>query len=115
VCLDAKNDDVYFASYVVRNGAALRGHPVTILPAAQAAELVEEGTLLVGDGAPSVARHFGDSLKVLADPAQLFRGDGVALLGEVLAASGKFSDIATCEPLYLREFIAKPPRNPLAT
>jgi tRNA threonylcarbamoyladenosine biosynthesis protein TsaB len=115
VCLDAKNDEVYFASYVIRNATALHRHPVTILNAAQAAGLLEQDTILAGDGATSVARHCGNSIKVLADPTVLFRGDAVALLGEKLWASQKFSDIATCEPLYLREFIAKPARNPLAT
>jgi tRNA threonylcarbamoyladenosine biosynthesis protein TsaB len=115
VCLDAKNDEVYFSTYMTRNGEACQQHPVSILPTVRAAGLLEADTRVVGDGAQMVAMHCRDSLRVITDPALIFRGESIALLGERMAALEKFSDIATCEPVYLREFIAKLPRNPLAT
>ncbi len=114
VCLDAKNDEVYIATYVVRNDSAIRRHPVAILSSTDAASLLDGGTLLVGDGAARVAEQASVKIRVAVDPTAVFRGDGVALLGERLAGGGEFCDIASCEPLYLREFIAKRPRNPLA-
>ena len=111
VCLDAKNNEVYIATYGVRSGHAVRRHPVAILPIVEAAQRVDSGTLLLGDGATAVAFHLSGACRIADDTAQSFNGDCVALLGEILAARKEFSDIASCEPLYLREFQVKLPQS----
>jgi tRNA threonylcarbamoyladenosine biosynthesis protein TsaB len=112
VCIDAKNDHLYFAAYVMRNGRAQQRHPVSFLPVDDAVKRIEAGTLLLGNGALLLETRLQIACRIPEDPHAAFRGDGVALLGEHMATNREFCDISTCEPVYLREFTVRYAKNP---
>ncbi len=111
VAFDARNEEVYMATYRLHAGEAVREHPVSALSTTEAAALVLPEAVLTGDGAELIARHCAQGTTVLPGHRDAWSGDGVALLGERAIARGDIADRAACEPLYLREFQVTRPRS----
>ena len=111
VAFDARNEEVYMATYRLHAGEVVREHPVSALSTSEAAALVQPHAVLTGDGAELLARHCATGATVLPGHRDAWSGEAVALLGERAITRGDIADRAACEPLYLREFPVTRPRS----
>jgi tRNA threonylcarbamoyladenosine biosynthesis protein TsaB len=105
--IDARRNEVYTALYEVRDGGVC--HPLTGAEAVDVASLAARmaggrRTVLCGDGAAKF-------LEAAAEPSRYTMtacgcsAAAVALLGErLLAGGGGAADLASLEPLYVKEF-----------
>ena len=131
VCIDARRDELYLARYTMsheeehgwRSVEEIRVAELDAVPG-----LLAPGTLLAGDGAVKVSAAMRASAAasgagldgdisaggstVLPDPASVFDAGAVARLGARLLAQRGPDDAASCEPLYVQEFLVKQAKNP---
>ncbi|MFZ1731839.1 MAG: tRNA (adenosine(37)-N6)-threonylcarbamoyltransferase complex dimerization subunit type 1 TsaB [Bacteroidota bacterium] len=113
VCIDAKREDIYAATYQLINHEWRSKHAVSVCEAAALLGDLPEGAVLVGDGAAKVHALAPQSLSLLPDAASVFDARYVAILGARMLASGAAADPDTCEPLYVQEFQVKQSKNVL--
>jgi len=118
--LNSRRTEVYTAAYRIAPDAALMplAEPVA-LEAASVPDWLprpdDGGRLwLVGEGTARVAVHLTElpaSFRLL-DPAQHnLRAFWVGRLGLARYRAGRFEDVASFEPFYLKDFVAKPHRH----
>lgn len=71
----------------------------------------DEPVIVVGDSSAGVAKRLADArLPATAAPASL-TAETIARLGYSRAIRGEIEDLATFEPLYSKQFVAKRPRT----
>jgi tRNA threonylcarbamoyladenosine biosynthesis protein TsaB len=113
VCIDAKREDNYSATYIVHENGWRADREVWMSDARALAAILPEGSILTGDGAAKVHAHASQSLRLLPAHASVFDARAVGLLGAKMIASGMHADPDTCEPLYVQEFQVKQAKNAL--
>jgi tRNA threonylcarbamoyladenosine biosynthesis protein TsaB len=111
VCIDAKRDDVYAATYDLQGHTWRTREAVRVTDSAALLGHLPEGTMLCGDGAAKVQMLAPDRLLLLPDPASVFDARAVASLGARLLAEVGPSDADHCEPLYVQQFQVKQAKN----
>lgn len=111
VCIDAKRDDVYAATYSMNVHAWQTREPVRVTDSTALLGRLPEGTVLCGDGAEKVHALAPDRLRLLPEPAAVFDARAVASLGARLLAANGPSDADNCEPLYVQQFQVKQAKN----
>lgn len=111
VCIDAKRDDVYAATYVLERHAWQKREAVRVSDSTALLGLLPAGAVLCGDGAEKVHTLAPDRLRLLPDPASVFDAGAVAALGVRLLAGEGPSDAENCEPLYVQQFQVKQAKN----
>jgi len=117
--LNSRRTEVYTAAYRIASDAALAllAEPVALEATAVPDWLPRpaDGHLwLVGEGTARVAAHLTASPATLhlLDPAQHnLRAFWVGRLGLERYRAGRFEDVASFEPFYLKDFVAKPHRH----
>lgn len=112
ICLDARRDDVYAATYLLDGPRWRPVEPVRVFDAATLSALLPDGTVLRGDGASKVHAAAPDRFPLPAHPGTCLDAGAVAALGVRLLATDGASDAETCEPLYVREFAVHHAKNP---
>ena len=104
ICLDAKQGEYYTASWRKESQGKEQECPVQILTMPEVVRMISGSALLVTDS-PVVqkidAAHQGE------DVLQFCSGIMVAELGREMLRNGEQTDLASCEPLYLKDFIAR--------
>lgn len=115
--LDARRQNVYAALYEpADSGPLLRWGP-ELLSVEALPERIPEPVLLVGNGAAKsapVLRSSGISPISLPDPWMRPSAEWVGQRAFGRFRSGQRADIASFEPLYLRDFVPGSPRDPFA-
>jgi|GEM_PF-4788516 len=114
VFLDAKNDEVYAATYLAENGCFAAEHAPAILPAMQAATRLRDASVLLGDGSKRVAAYCSAHVRLPIAMDDVPHAVDVALLGEINRSDSTRGDVAEAEPNYMRDFPVKPARNMLS-
>jgi tRNA threonylcarbamoyladenosine biosynthesis protein TsaB len=105
--LDARKGEVYTAFYRYGEGNDLkRQSAYQAIKPEDLIEKIQERTIFIGDGVRTYGDYIRNSLSSLAifPPTQLNvpHGSGVAKLGLELLRKGKYLDLATFTPLYIR-------------
>lgn len=104
VCIDARRDDVYAATYRINGHEWQAESTVRICDAGKLSGALPDDTVLVGDGAAKVHARAPQLFRLIPDYASVFDARYVAILGARMIASGATADPDTCEPLYVQEF-----------
>jgi len=119
--IDARRDEVYAAAYRIGENGALDEHAdVTALTVDALPNWLGAvgGTLwLVGDGAPksreTLAAHAGGDSRLLPTNVVPPSAAWIARRARSRVDAGAVADVATFEPLYLKEFHGTPSPSPL--
>ena len=112
VALNARRGNAYHASYRVSGSRCTPLTGAAMSPLAETAAMATADTRLAGDAAPLIAEALADrQIHVLDCPAAT--AADVALLGAAMLAEGRAADVASCEPMYLQEFVVKQAKRAL--
>ncbi|MDT8323129.1 MAG: tRNA (adenosine(37)-N6)-threonylcarbamoyltransferase complex dimerization subunit type 1 TsaB [Bacteroidota bacterium] len=109
--LDARREQLYHAAFPLSGGEERWRGQAALSRAEDLAAALPGDSLLVGDGAPVLARLCPFPVRLL--PGVAADATDVALLGSRRIAAGDTADPATCEPMYMQEFIVKQAKNTL--
>lgn len=105
ICLDAKQGEFYAASWREEAGGKEQECAVQILAMPDVVRMIYDADLLVTDCADAVQK--ADASLQGEDVHQFCSGAMVAELGRDMLESGRGADSASCEPLYLKDFIVR--------
>lgn len=105
ICIDAKQGEYYVGRSTVLNGIVRDDVPVSVASFEKALTILKESQFIVTDCIESVEKalpshqvyHIHDFLS----------GTAVASVGTTLLQMQHFADLATVEPLYLKDFVVK--------
>ncbi len=111
VCIDAKRDDVYAATYRISGSGWTAEAPVRVLSAAALVGRLPEAAVIAGDGAAKVHALAAGTLRLHPEASAVFDARAVAWLGARMLAEGRAADPDTCEPLYVQDFEVKQGKN----
>jgi len=109
--LDARREQLYHATFILRNGAWVPSGESGLSRTEDVAGAIGEDTILAGDGVPLLLQHCRVPVRAL--PQVAADASDIVLLGSRRMEAGETADIASCEPLYMQEFIVKQAKNAL--
>jgi len=104
VLLDAKQSDFYVAVFRNRNGLVEIEIEVNIMSSSHLP--IASGSLIITDSSEQLKKLYG-SKNELKDVHQFCRGDVVAEIGKKKLLAKESDELASVEPLYLKDFIVK--------
>lgn len=111
VMIDARGDEWYLGRFHGSDGSLSADGPVVIKSVSElASELAGDGSVLVLTDKPD---SLGQMLKggfVIEDVYSSCRGDMVASVGYQRALKREFADVASLEPMYLKDFVVRTAR-----
>jgi tRNA threonylcarbamoyladenosine biosynthesis protein TsaB len=108
VMVDAKKEEFYLGEYSVGDSGPEAVGPVTVIPfdnALSATWQVQE-TLFVTDKVDWVRNKLGGKA-IVEDVQRCCRGSVVARLGYGKTIRKEFADVASVEPVYLKDFVVR--------
>ena len=105
ICLDAKQGEYYAASWRKEAQGREQESAVQILTMPDVLRLIPGSALLVTD-CPDAMQKI-DAVLQIEDVHQFCSGAIVAELGREMLENGQQADVASCEPLYLKDFIVR--------
>jgi tRNA threonylcarbamoyladenosine biosynthesis protein TsaB len=107
--IDARRMEVYAALYDKDNNEILPPR-AEIIDAASFSEYFKEYTLVfAGDGAAKCRENFAEEPGAVFSVVELPSSVHMIPLAETAFNEGRFEDVATFEPYYLKDFIAGKP------
>jgi tRNA threonylcarbamoyladenosine biosynthesis protein TsaB len=108
IAVDAKQGEFYFGSYASKKNDALSTMKVHTkrLEDLRWSEFSGDSTIWITDR-PDVVRTHGIPLDNIYQYSTFCRGDAVARLAVEKYDKNEFADIASVEPMYLKDFIVK--------
>lgn len=109
--LDARREQLYHASYVLEKDGWKRRGEAVLAAADEIAASLPQDVLLAGDGIPMLLAR--STVRVHPLRHAVADASDVALLGMRQIEAGETADPASCEPLYMQEFIVKQAKNAL--
>jgi tRNA threonylcarbamoyladenosine biosynthesis protein TsaB len=108
VVIDARGDEWYLGRFHVSNGLLAATEPVTTKPVGElAAELERDRSAIILTDKPEVLARMLNGSFIVEDVYSSCRGDEVASVGFKNARTGVFADVASLEPVYLKDFIVR--------
>lgn len=108
---DARREDVYLGGYSLGSARPVPLFPATAVGAREAAARLQEGTMLYGDGAIKLTAIAEKRFRVIPARYQLCHAEGVGFVGVEMLSRGETTDVAACEPIYVREFQTTSPKT----
>jgi tRNA threonylcarbamoyladenosine biosynthesis protein TsaB len=117
--LDARRTEAYVALYQRKGNELVEVHPVQAISVERISELlpVNQKVCILGDASTKFRAHL-ESLESNVErciflPAELqqCRAAAVGLAGEKLLANGNVADLASLEPMYVKEFFTTAPKQ----
>jgi tRNA A37 threonylcarbamoyladenosine modification protein TsaB len=108
VMVDAKKDEFYLGEYVVRDSGPEAVGPVTVIhfDSALSATWQIQETLFVTDKVDWVRNKVGGAA-IVEDVHRCCGGSVVARLGYGKTLRKEFADVASVEPVYLKDFVVR--------
>jgi tRNA threonylcarbamoyladenosine biosynthesis protein TsaB len=103
---DARKKEVYSAIFRYENGIITRKSPYQVISPDELISLINEKTIMLGDGLNIYGELFREKLgefAIFANNSQrLPRASVIAELGLAKLKAGEIADLASSEPLYIR-------------
>jgi tRNA threonylcarbamoyladenosine biosynthesis protein TsaB len=109
--LDARREQLYHASFILRGGRWVPLGDAALSRLEDLAASIPEDALLAGDGTPLLMER--SRVRARALPQVSADASDIVLLGSRRIETGDTADPASCEPLYMQEFIVKQAKNAL--
>ncbi len=122
VCvLDARRDEVYTATFAPLSNEWTKVQPTRALVIDSTAPLEQlfpdaaqgKNVVVIGDAAQKTQRLLGEKARLWTFLEEHPRAVDAGPSAEIKFAAKEFEDVAYFEPLYLKEFIAGTPKDPL--
>jgi tRNA threonylcarbamoyladenosine biosynthesis protein TsaB len=111
--LDARKDDVYAGIFSIHNAEITCMRSAFADTAENVAAMLESGTFLLGSGAEKLVAYRSADFVILDSLTPATHAYDVALTGAGMLSNGETADIASCEPMYVREFKTTSPKSKL--
>jgi tRNA threonylcarbamoyladenosine biosynthesis protein TsaB len=108
IAVDAKQGEFYVAEYEVVDSMVRPLKPICTLRLSEFQWQKSNGLemVVVSDRGTEVAQH-ANGKKTVHEFMKFCRGDVIALLGQERCERKEFADLATVEPVYLKDFVVK--------
>jgi len=108
IALDAKQGEYYTAEYSGSNGRYRCNRKVEVLPVARVKEILQSfgAGLIVTDTEAIWKRELGNGVQ-FGNYREYCRAESVALLGLEKFRAKDTADLASTEPMYLKDFVVK--------
>jgi tRNA threonylcarbamoyladenosine biosynthesis protein TsaB len=107
--LNARRDEVYAEYFSHKEGGLVSLNPVCDLTLSKLRSDAPDGHIIVtGDAVGTIAGFIGSAdsrWRFLSANNVQCTASSVGLLGATMAARGEFADVATLEPLYIKDFL----------
>jgi tRNA threonylcarbamoyladenosine biosynthesis protein TsaB len=108
VMVDAKKDEFYVGEYAVGPSGVEGGSPVTVLPFEDALSIVRrDHKMLVVTDRVDWVKNKVQGTPLVEDVHRCCRASVVARLGYRKTLSKEFADVASVEPVYLKDFVVR--------
>jgi tRNA threonylcarbamoyladenosine biosynthesis protein TsaB len=110
VLVDAKKEEWYMGRFLAGDGTLLSSGPVAVVSLGETVSAVKgaKATLILTDKVDEIRRSL-DIGVTIEDVHACCRGDVVASLAHSRILKKEYSDAATLEPMYLKDFVIRPP------